>query len=100
MANQSNILTRDNPMDREAWLVAVHEASKNWTQLSTHVHAHTHPFSCISLPIENSVISLPLMLGEQLHSRSSELDVLMFNTIRRQCICNISEGCWSVKVES
>ena len=89
MANQSSIFTRDNPLDREAWLVAVHEASKNWTHLSTHVHAHTH-FSYISLPIENSVISLLLMLGEQLHSRSSELDVLMFNTIRRQCICNIS----------
>ena len=71
------------------------------SQLDTTKHecprTHTPLFI---LPVKNSVISLPLMVGEQLHFRSSEVDVLMFNIIWRQCVCNFSCGCWSVRVES
>ena len=45
MVTHSNILAWRIPMDRGAWLAAVHGVSKSQTQLSglqAHMHARTH----------------------------------------------------------
>ena len=42
MATHSSILAWKVPMDRGAWLAAVHGVAKSKTQLSTHARVHTH----------------------------------------------------------
>ena len=36
----------ENPMDGGAWWAIVYGVTKNWTQLSMHVHTHTHKEGC------------------------------------------------------
>ena len=71
----SCILALKNPMDREAWWATVHEASKNWTQQSTHTHAYMF-YLFHSLLLKCSIFVPPLQC-----SRSTEY--ALFRDIHR-----------------
>ena len=72
----------ENSLDRGAWWAIVHEVTKSWTQLSTHMHACTKDLSChlcASLSRSRFSLILPLCKACNWQAWAPEKKILVKN---------------------